>query len=511
MIPAKILSPSFQVILVPDSELSELIKEGYELSQSNPEILNRLEKDLDEYGKGKKQMRLEDKLYVDMQQASFAGILQEVEITAEQITNLEEGRPRMCAFLVFVFLLIRGYFGGIKSKQLKTLLTESSSLLILYQELGLAKAPGLSTISENINAISNETRNYIIDVQLQKVLKENLEDFKAITVDSTATSANSKFPTDSNLLVDLVARIIILGSKLNIYGIPNLDLEYPKTILKKMKSLEIEIAFSLGKKGGKRKRKKAYKKLLQYANKLHYYFTNELDQLAGLIEKVNLIPSKKLQLIRLIELLQQRVEQLEQVSTYCEQRVFEDKKVPIEDKTISLSDEDAGFIVKGQREPVIGYKPQLGRSKQGFISAFILPQGNAADSGQFVPLVDDHINRTTVIPVSVSSDDGYASKIARQEILEKGVKFVSISGSKGKRIIPEEEYESGEYHSLRNDRSAVESLMFVIKHNCHFAQVMRRGLEQVKAELLEQILAYNILRAVFIRNRISMAQKNIIS
>lgn len=506
MLTAKILVPRFQMLMAPNSELSKLIQEANELSQTNPEILKLIEKDLNKNGAEKKLIRLEDKRYEDMQQPSFREILQGVKITAQEVTNLEEGRPRMKSFLVLVFLLIRGYFGGIKSNPVKTLLAESSSLTILYHELG-EKAPGLSTISENINALSNETRNYIINVQLQSVLKEELDDFKSTTVDSTAISGNSKFPTDSNLLVDLVARIIKRGSKLNIFGIPNLDLENPKIIQRKMKSLEVEIAFSLGKKGGARKRKKAYKKLLNHANKLHIYFIKELEQIANPIQKVNLKPSKKLQLLRLTELLYQGVEQLKQVSTYCEQRVFEEKKVSIEDKVVSLSDKDAGFIVKGQREPVIGYKPQLGRSKQGFITAFILPKGNAADSGQFVPLIDDHINRTTVIPVSVSSDDGYACKKARQEIFEKGVKLVSISGSKGKRLIPEEQYNSEEYLDQRNARSAVESLMFVLKHKCHFANVMRRGLEEVTAELLEQVLVYNILRAVLIRKRKSEAQR----
>ena len=56
-------------------------------------------------------------------------------------------------------------------------------------------------------------------------------------------------------------------------------------------------------------------------------------------------------------------------------------KVDIKDKIVSLSDEDASMIVKGQRDPVVGYKPQIGRSENGFITAIIVPEGNASDSG----------------------------------------------------------------------------------------------------------------------------------
>lgn len=71
-----------------------------------------------------------------------------------------------------------------------------------------------------------------------------------------------------------------------------------------------------------------------------------------------------------------------------------------------------------------------------------------------------------------------------------GVKVVSISGSKGKRIISPEDWGNDEYVKARNDRSAVESLMFTIKQGFDFGRVMRRGIENVRAELLEKKIAY---------------------
>ena len=46
-------------------------------------------------------------------------------------------------------------------------------------------------------------------------------------------------------------------------------------------------------------------------------------------------------------------------------------------------------------------------------------------------------------------------------------------------------YDSEIYVTTRNNRSAVESLMFLIKHNFNFDRVVRRGHKNVKAELLE--------------------------
>jgi len=101
--------------------------------------------------------------------------------------------------------------------------------------------------------------------------------------------------------------------------------------------------------------------------------------------------------------------------------VIDEKKVAMADKKLSVSDADVGFIAKGQRDPVIGYKPQLARSGAGFITGLLLPQGNAADSGQLVPMVDEVIRRTTVVPDVVSVDDGYASQANRDALRARGI------------------------------------------------------------------------------------------
>jgi len=50
-------------------------------------------------------------------------------------------------------------------------------------------------------------------------------------------------------------------------------------------------------------------------------------------------------------------------------------------------------------------------------------------------------------------------------------KIVSISGSKGKKITPVADWDSEPFAVARDDRSAVESLMFTIKHGFDFGRV----------------------------------------
>ena len=164
------------------------------------------------------------------------------------------------------------------------------------------------------------------------------------------------------------------------------------------------------------------------------------------------------------------------------------------EKVLSVSDPDAGFIAKGQRVPVIGYKPQLARSGTGFVTGLLLPHGNAADSGQLVPMFDEVVRRTHVTPSVVSVDDGYASRANMETLRERNVEVISINGAKGRALTARADWKSEEYAEARDLRSAVESLMFTLKQGFDFGYVARRGLEAAHGELLEKALAYNICR-----------------
>ena len=79
--------------------------------------------------------------------------------------------------------------------------------------------------------------------------------------------------------------------------------------------------------------------------------------------------------------------------------------------------------------------------------------------------------------------------------------MASISGAKGKKIIEPREWKSQAYRSARAERSAIESLMFTLKHGFDFGDLQRRTHENVLAELLEKVLAYNICQIIRVRKK----------
>ena len=130
-------------------------------------------------------------------------------------------------------------------------------------------------------------------------------------------------------------------------------------------------------------------------------------------------------------------------------------------------------------------------------------EGNASDSPQLESLVWKAVRNTGVAPRIVSTDDGYSSKMGRDAVLKiNGIDAVSISGSKGKKLISEEDWESELYTEARRYRSAVESLMFVLKYSYEFGRLRRRGIEAVREELLEKAIVHNFSRmALLLRRR----------
>ncbi len=101
----------------------------------------------------------------------------------------------------------------------------------------------------------------------------------------------------------------------------------------------------------------------------------------------------------------------------------------------------------------------------------------------------------------VSADDGYASAKGRDELLGMGVKTLSMSGAKGKKLTDPEDWDSDAYRDARRNRSAVESLMFTIKDGFEFGELARRGIDAVRNELLEKVLAYNCCRIIVMKKR----------
>ena len=274
--------------------------------------------------------------------------------------------------------------------------------------------------------------------------------------------------------------------------------------LEELRRMSQQIHFLNGKARGQAKRQKVYFQLLRRVRRLRKRLLRDLESVRrNLKDRADLLPSRRLVGEEALWLIGEDLAAVEQAADVCERRIMAEEKVPVAEKIISLSDSDASFIVKGGWNTVVGYRPQLARSGSGFVTGLVLPRGNAADSPHLVAMVKEQITNTGVIPSMASADDGYSSQEGREEVLGLGVKVVSISGAKGKKLIEAQQWKSRPYRQARAERSAIESLVFTLKEGFEFGEMARRTQENVLAEMLEKVLAYNISQIIRVRKQLS--------
>lgn len=219
----------------------------------HPKILSCIEADQEAVGKAKKKVRQADQRWQATQTLPL-GLCVGEPVATDELT-LGQGRPRMKPELVCVFLVLRGYLGSIGDQEARDRLLDSTTVQLYLLRRGEVM-PGWTTILENVNAVSNATRNLILDAQLALILAEGLDDFSQVLLDSTAVKANSAWPTDARILLGLLERAFVGSQKLEDFGLSNIPVWWVPRWLKRLSQLLFKINNATGKPRSKSKRKK---------------------------------------------------------------------------------------------------------------------------------------------------------------------------------------------------------------------------------------------------------------
>ncbi len=485
-------------ITPPVSPFAFIIQETIQLADIAPQILQMIDSDLNNAALDKKTVRIVDRQARHQQQGFLPGTEGVGVVPASEMDPLSIGRRRMDARTCLLFLVVRGYLGGIKSVRAMEFMSESMSLHLYFAKQGISM-PSFSTINENVNYVSQKTRDAIFDAQIHWIKTRGLDDFKDITIDSTVTEANSCWPTDSKLIWMLIDRMCRGLQGMEKFNLPKLIEKQIPDIQVDLHRLDFEIACASGKKKAEEIREEKYTELFDLAENASQAFSEALPVLKAMADQKDYLPSKRAQLVARLGSLQHDLQILDHLIFISAGRVLEKKKVANKDRVPSISDPDAAFISKGQRETQLGYRPQVSKSANGFVGAVVLPPGNAADSDQLTVICDATFNRTGVVPLTLSIDDGYSSQVNWDWLKEeKGVAVPSFSGSKGKKITPKQDWEADAFREARRMRSAVESVVFQLRRIVHFGSAARRGIENVREELTEKVVAFNFYRIQYL-------------
>src|SRR5258708_7309612 len=125
-IPVLPSQPLRRLFLMPvDSQLREFLEETHRVLEFAPPILDHIEADLDAHGLKKKLLREADRCFLERQTLDLPGLKIELRAIEPTKLQLEIGRPRMEPYLVYLFLVLRGRFGGCKDQDARLLQEES--------------------------------------------------------------------------------------------------------------------------------------------------------------------------------------------------------------------------------------------------------------------------------------------------------------------------------------------------------------------------------------------------
>ena len=388
-----------------------------ELLEKYPIICELINKDLDAHAIKYKIRRHTDALW---EQEHSSPMLEGLDLSKVKVdldviadpANLKVGRSRMKPEVAFIFMGLRGQYGGFEDQKVWNYLSDSCTLAEVLSEYGVTSFPSSSAARTNVNAISGGTRLYILQCQMQHALGLELDDLKELYIDSTHVHANSAWPTDSSMILKLLECCYKMGQKMSVFGLPNFRIFRTEKWVKELHALEFAINLAKTKKV----RRKQYRKFLDKALKLLDRLDVEYERLDIQASEIDIKPSLKAALKHILDVINCHLINTCSLIYYTYERISVEEAPEREEheEIFSISDTDAAFIKKGGRATVFGYRPQLTRSANGFVTSAIVPVGNVGDSTMLLPVVLDHIRNTGLTPLAVSTDDGYSKHKIRR-------------------------------------------------------------------------------------------------
>ena len=473
-----------------DSEFYQCLTEGLKFVERYPEVLGMIERDQDQHGLQKKLIRELDRISEHQSFGRLEFVDDDSIAMPFELETLKVGRPRMNPLTVFIYLLAEAYLGGSTTNRHAANYLADSQTIFAFLTRQQIRVPGASTIHDNLRCLSASTIETIFDLQLKMIREDEMDSFEKVFIDSTSVSANSSWPTDSGMMHGLAKRALLLLTRLHkMFGSNFADKKLTEW-LDLFDKIDFQISLVRGKVNAVSKRKKLYRQLFDKVGKFMERATKRMRDFRIKHKDSQLSFSERRKVVSKVDLFSETLSDLLYVHEYSNKRVLENVNLSSREKILSLSDGDAAFIIKGGRDTVLGYKPQVAVSENMFVTSVLVPEGNAADSDMLMLSVDDSMERTGVKPRLVSTDDGYVSRKNLEELRDLDVEVISFGGSKGKNLL-DEKWEQKEYLKARNDRSKAESIMFSLKHLFNFGQLQRRGADEVREELTMKAVIYN--------------------
>jgi len=310
---------------------------------------------------------------------------------------------------------------------------------------------------------------------LNNAKESGIEKGNMLRIDSTVTETHILEPTDSSLLWDSVrvmTRLLKQADEMEV----NFEYHDHHRVAKKRARSIIYIR-------GKDKKKALYRELVRYTKKTLQYINNA--KIAGLTKQTPDWKCWCLEVDHYLPLINKVIDQ-------TTRRVFNDETVPASEKIFSLFETHTDIIVKGSRDIQYGHKLNFSTGRSGMVLDVVIESGNPADSDQFIPMVDRHIEHYGKAPRQAAADGGYASKENLETAKQRNIKDVAFHKKRGLEILDMAK-SHWVYNKLRNFRAGIEAGISYLKRCFGLSRCNWKGLEHFKTYVWSSVVTHNLV------------------
>jgi IS5 family transposase len=336
------------------------------------------------------------------------------------------------------------------------------------------RAPGRSTIQENIKKVRWQTLQKIHVALVEYAKQKGIEDGQKVRVDSTTVESHIHRPTDSGLLYDSVrvlARLLGRAKKASGYcGWQN----HTRRAKRRM------IGIHRTRKDGVRL--KAYRDLLKVVRKTLGYARAALESLGRKRGRATRLRRKLAEMIALVERVRQQTEQ----------RVLRGEKVETAERIVSIFEPHADVLVKDHKDTYYGHKVSLTGGASGMLLDCVIEDGNPNDATRTVLMIKRQKKLYGRAPKQAAMDGTYASRPNLEDIKKLGVEEVCFSAPRG---MSAEEMAGSRwvYRRLRDFRAGIEGIISFVKRCFGLKRCTWRGELSFKSYVWSSVISANLL------------------
>ena len=355
------------------------------------------------------------------------------------------------------------------------------------------KMMSFTTLDKLKNSIRPETWVDVNQTLASYAVTEELISGEALRIDTTAVPTNIHHPTDSSLLWDcyrVLARLIKHARKIDATVVGNGRLQ-----IRRAKKINQRISRAVGKKNSKERLRKLYSELISLVDTVFDWSSEIAQRLAVAASKGSLDDVSKPSAISVVEDIEHYLPLCQVVRDQSWRRVICEESVPNSEKIFSIFEDHTELLKRGKSWADIeyGHMAQIAQTPNKFIVAYEVFRNRPVEHKLLEPAIERHKSLFGSYPEIIATDRGYYDGETVKRLRTK-INVVSVPKSGGVRNEEEINREhSREFKQAQAFRAGAEGSISFLKRMLGLWRCFTKGWAHYQCTIGLTVLAHNLL------------------